>query len=387
MQGFLGYSRDFWLLCISSMFFFGSFNMVIPELPNYLTSIGGGEYKNWIIASFSLVALISRPFSGKITDSVGRLPVMVFGALICALTGFLYIFITGVTLFFVLRAVHGLSAGFTPTGNVAYIGDIVSAERRGEAMGWMGMAGNIGAAMGPSLGGFIVLHLGIHALFISSSIMGFLSLVIFLRMKETLVPTERLNLSHFKIKVQDFWEPSVRRVSMVMALSVFSFGTILTVIPDLSVHLGIKNKGYFFTIFTLSSLLTRLLAGKASDRYGREPLVRIGCVLLAISMFSLSLTETAFMLVFSAVLMGLAQGVISPTLFAWASDLSPAHAKGRSMATLYIALELGVSVGAYISGTVYANKISNLFWAFNLCTSFAIIALLYLLIFKPKYYI
>jgi MFS family permease len=387
MQGFLGYSRDFWLLCISSMFFFGSFNMVIPELPNYLTSIGGGEYKNWIIASFSLVALISRPFSGKITDSVGRLPVMVFGALICALTGFLYIFITGVTLFFVLRAVHGLSAGFTPTGNVAYIGDIVSAERRGEAMGWMGMAGNIGAAMGPSLGGFIVLHLGIHALFISSSIMGFLSLVIFLKMKETLVPTERLNLSHFKIKVQDFWEPSVRRVSMVMALSVFSFGTILTVIPDLSVHLGIENKGYFFTIFTLSSLLTRLLAGKASDRYGREPLVRIGCVLLAISMFSLSLTETAFMLVFSAVLMGLAQGVISPTLFAWASDLSPAHAKGRSMATLYIALELGVSVGAYISGTVYANKISNLFWAFNLCTSFAIIALLYLLIFKPKYYI
>jgi MFS family permease len=387
MQGFLGYSRDFWLLCISSMFFFGSFNMVIPELPNFLTSIGGGEYKNWIIASFSLVALISRPFSGKITDSVGRLPVMIFGALICALTGFLYIFISGVTLFFVLRAVHGLSAGFTPTGNVAYIGDIVSAERRGEAMGWMGMAGNIGAAMGPSLGGFIVLHLGIQALFISSSVMGFLSLVIFLKMKETLVPTERLNFSHFKINIQDFWEPSVRRVSMVMALSVFSFGTILTVIPDLSVHLGIENKGYFFTIFTLSSLLTRLLAGKASDRYGREPLVRIGCILLAISMFSLSLTETAFMLVFSAVLMGLAQGVISPTLFAWASDLSPVHAKGRSMATLYIALELGVSVGAYISGTVYANKISNLFWAFNLCTSFAIIALLYLLIFKPKYYI
>lgn len=387
MQGFLGYSRDFWLLCISSMFFFGSFNMVIPELPNYLTSIGGGEYKNWIIASFSLVALISRPFSGKITDSVGRLPVMLFGAFICAFTGFLYIFISGVTLFFILRAVHGLSAGFTPTGNVAYIGDIVSAERRGEAMGWMGMAGNIGAAMGPSLGGFIVLNFGIHALFISSSVMGLLSLVIFLKMKETLVPTERLNLSHFKINIQDFWEPSVRRVSMVMALSVFSFGTILTVIPDLSVHLGIENKGYFFTVFTLSSLLTRLLAGKASDKYGREPLVRIGCILLAISMFSLSITETAFMLVFSAVLMGLAQGVISPTLFAWASDLSPSHAKGRSMATLYIALELGVSVGGYISGTVYANKISNLFWAFNLCALFALIALLYLLIFKPKYYI
>lgn len=369
------------------MFFFGSFNMVIPELPNYLTSIGGGDYKNWIIASFSLVALISRPFSGKITDSVGRLPVMLFGAFICAFTGFLYIFISGVTLFFILRAVHGLSAGFTPTGNVAYIGDIVSAERRGEAMGWMGMAGNIGAAMGPSLGGFIVLNFGIHALFISSSVMGLLSLVIFLKMKETLVPTERLNLSHFKINIQDFWEPSVRRVSMVMALSVFSFGTILTVIPDLSVHLGIENKGYFFTVFTLSSLLTRLLAGKASDKYGREPLVRIGCILLAISMFSLSITETAFMLVFSAVLMGLAQGVISPTLFAWASDLSPSHAKGRSMATLYIALELGVSVGAYISGTVYANKISNLFWAFNLCASFALIALLYLLIFKPKYYI
>ena len=56
--------------------------MMIPELPGYLTRIGGAEYKGLIIALFTLMAGISRPFSGKLTDTIGRVPVMVFGSLV-----------------------------------------------------------------------------------------------------------------------------------------------------------------------------------------------------------------------------------------------------------------------------------------------------------------
>jgi len=61
--------------------------MIIPELPAYLTSLGGGEYKGLIISVFTLTAAISRPFSGKLADTIGRIPVMVIGAGVCFIVG------------------------------------------------------------------------------------------------------------------------------------------------------------------------------------------------------------------------------------------------------------------------------------------------------------
>ena len=108
--------------------------MLIPELPAYLTSMGGAEYKGFIISLFTLTAGLSRPFSGRLTDRVGRIPVMAFGSLVCFVCGFLYpVFITVVP-FLLLRLGHGFSTGFKPTGTAAYIADIVPANRRGEAL-------------------------------------------------------------------------------------------------------------------------------------------------------------------------------------------------------------------------------------------------------------
>ena len=66
------YTRPFLLLCLSHALFAGSFNMMIPELPAYLTSLGGGEHKGLIIALFTLTAGFSRPFSGKLADTIGE---------------------------------------------------------------------------------------------------------------------------------------------------------------------------------------------------------------------------------------------------------------------------------------------------------------------------
>ena len=75
------YTPQFILLCFSYFFFAASFTMIIPELPAYLTSLGGEDYKGLIIGLFTLTAGISRPFSGKLTDTIGRVPVMIIGTL------------------------------------------------------------------------------------------------------------------------------------------------------------------------------------------------------------------------------------------------------------------------------------------------------------------
>ncbi|MFM7853920.1 MAG: MFS transporter, partial [Flammeovirgaceae bacterium] len=66
------YTAQFWLLCISSALFFASFNMIIPELPDYLTKLNGAKYKGFIISLFTVTAMLSRPFSGKLADMLGR---------------------------------------------------------------------------------------------------------------------------------------------------------------------------------------------------------------------------------------------------------------------------------------------------------------------------
>src|SRR5689334_4090367 len=103
--------------------------MIIPELPAYLTSLGGGEYKGLIISLFTLTAMLSRPFSGRLSDRLGRVPVMVFGPIVCVVCSAIYPIVTTVAGFLVLRLVHGFSTGFKPTGQTAYLSDIIPAER------------------------------------------------------------------------------------------------------------------------------------------------------------------------------------------------------------------------------------------------------------------
>ena len=97
------FTSKFILLCTSSFLFSSSFNMLIPELPSYLSSLGGGAYKGYIIGLFTVTAGLSRPFSGRLTDTIGRVPVMAVGSLVCFACGFLYPLLTTVTGFLFLR--------------------------------------------------------------------------------------------------------------------------------------------------------------------------------------------------------------------------------------------------------------------------------------------
>lgn len=87
--------------------------------------MGGAEHKGLIIALFTLTAGISRPFSGKLTDRWGRVPVMAIGSIVCFLCGFLYPILTTVSGFLLLRLIHGFSTGFKPTATSAYVADII----------------------------------------------------------------------------------------------------------------------------------------------------------------------------------------------------------------------------------------------------------------------
>lgn len=373
------YSNQFWLICASSFFFFASFNMIIPELPAYLTSLGGEQFKGLIISLFALTALVSRPFSGKIADKFGRVPVMMTGSAVCLVMGLLYPLFATIWGFLLLRLIHGFSTGFTPTGQAAYLSDVIPAERRGEAMGLLGTAGTIGMASGPAIGGLIANHYSIDFLFYCSSALAFVSLVVLSGVRETLSDRVKFSVSLFNIRRKDLFERRVLLPCVVMVLAVYPFGTMLTLIPDFGDQVGIRNKGLLFTYFTISSLLVRLLAGRASDRYGRRKVLIFSVGLLVLAMAMLSQGETARDLIIGMSLYGLAHGMTSPTLLAWATDLSDPHHKGRGVASLYIFMELGIGVGAFVSGLLFNIDTENFAIPFFACIGLSAAAFFVLL--------
>ena len=352
--------------------------MIIPELPSYLTSIGGEDYKGLIISLFTLTAGISRPFSGKLADTIGRIPVMVFGSVVCVVCAVLYPFFGTIWGFFMLRLIHGFSTGFQPTGTSAYIADLVPFHRRGEAMGLVGLFVSLGFAVGPAVGAYIASLISVEVMFYTSSASALLSVLVLVGMKETLASSQRFAASHLKIDQQDIYEPRVFSPALVMMLTGFSFGTILTIIPDFSDFLKIPNRGVFFSAFTLASISVLVFAGKASDRFGRVNVLRVATITLAIAMYLIGVAQSFYSFIGAAILFGLASGISSPTVFAWTIDLSSEQRRGRGVATMFIALEIGIGCGALSSGWLYSNESGMFAPTFWLAGCLAFTAFLYL---------
>lgn len=358
--------------------------MILPELPAYLTNLGGAEYKGLIISLFTVTAMLSRPFSGKLADRIGRVPVMMFGSVVCFVCSMIYPELTSVFGFLWLRLVHGFSTGFTPTGQTAYIADIIPAQRRGEAMGLLGTAGNLGMAGGPAIGGVVANNFGLDTMFYLSSAFALGSVLILAGIRETLYEKHPFGLAAIKINKTDLFEPRVIAPCLVMVLSAYAYGAVFTISPDFGEYMGIRNKGLLFTYLTIASLTVRLIGGKASDRWGRKPVLRVSVTMIVVAMLILAFAESKLMVIAGIVLYGLGQGTTSPTLLAWATDLSVEQYKGRGISSLYIFMELGIGLGAFVSGLLYANQSVNFFITFIACSFFAAVAFVFLVFHRSK---
>ena len=372
------YTPAFITLCVSYAFFGGSFNMIVPELPSFLESMGGKEYKGFIIALFTLTAGLSRPFSGKLTDAVGRKPIIVIGALVCIGCSLMYPLLTTVSGFLFLRLVHGFSTGFSPTATTAYVADIVPSHRRGEAMGIIGVSINLGSSITPPIGSFLALKYSLDVMFYASSLAALISLLLLVRIKETVLEKQKFSPSLLMLKKDEWINRSSILPAIVCGLSYMGFGALITVTPDQCVHLGMENKGIFFSSFTFCAILSRLFAGRLSDIYGRVIVMRIAVVILAFSYFLFGYANSPTILIATSGFVGFALGIAIPVVFAWTVDRSNDENRGKALATLFIGLEFAIGAGALLGAAVYDNNYQNFSTVFLIMGTASIMALIFI---------
>lgn len=362
-----------------------SFGMLLPELPGYLASMDAHHLIGWIVALFTMGAFGSRFVAGRVADRAGRKPVMLFGTAVTALAGFAYIGVArmdsvamAVTGFLVVRFLHGLSTGFRPTGTSAFLTDLSPPARRGEAFGYLGVAGNAGMALGPALGSWLAVEFGYDAMFLASSALGVAAYLMTLRLPETLpeargVEWQDLNVLKGGTVERTAWPASVFLLPVAIA-----FGTFLTVTPDLVADLGFEYKGSFNTVVVAASIVARLVAGKASDRYGRVELLKVGAVLLAVGMTLFSYASSVPMLLAAGIVYGFSIGINMPAIFAWTIDLAPEGKAATALSTMLMALEVGIGLGAYVSGSWFASEPSILLELYGMCAGFGVLGFAFL---------
>ena len=373
------YGKNFWLLSLSMFFFMTSFNLILPELNSFITELGGADKKGLIITLFTISAAISRPFSGKLTDTIGRKKVIYFGIFFSMLISWLYPFSFSVFFFLILRFFHGFSAGFTPTGTTALLTDLIPAEKRGQAMGIWGTFISLGFGVGQFSGSWIGINFGMDALFLIAGFISVISGLFLLRVEETLDNPEKFDGSQLKVNLKDVVEPSVIPAAIVMILTASCSGIIFVLAPDISGFLGIENKGFFFGFYVISTIFVRLFSSSLSDRIGRRETMLIGVCILLFSMILLSRVDSYNSFVLAAIVFGLATGVSSPTLFAWTADLSHIKRRGVGAGTIFIALEAGIMLGSSSTIITYNNTPQSIQNVFVFGIFMSILAILYLL--------
>ncbi|MGB1618307.1 MAG: MFS transporter [Flavobacteriales bacterium] len=373
------YDRPFFLLCGGTVLFMASFGMLLPELPAHLASMGGEAYLGGVVGMFTLAAFLARFISGRIADRAGRRKVMLVGSAVTAVAGFGYLVATTIATFMLLRFFHGLSTGFRPPGTSAMLADRVPKQRRGEALGYLGVAGNAGMATGPALGSWLTVEWGIEWMFVASALLGMASVALTFPLEETLPEARPVNRSDFNLLDGGLIDPKAWPAALVLLPVALAFGIYLTITPDFVDHLGYVYKGSFNTIIVVSSIAMRFIAGRMSDRHGRIPVLLAGTALMTVGMVVLGSAETKGMATLGALLYGASIGINMPTVFAWTTDLAQPGKIALALGTMLMALEVGIGAGALYSGMRFQGvigRIPELYYVGGFGTAIAAIALL-----------
>lgn len=320
-------------------------------LPNYVIALKGSEADvGLVLGSFAFTALLSRPVVGRLVDTWGRKPVAMTGCFIFAVSPVLYIFASSVPVLIIMRMFHGLGISCFSTAGTTWVADIVPPARRGEAMGLYSNASQIALAFAPLIGSAIYAWAGFRVLFISSTLVATVSLlvagVVHEQRREDVRGMPQGNFG------QALGQRSILAMAFAMMTTAATWGVIISFLPVFSTQRGVGPPALFFTLHAAAAVGLRLVVGRLSDRMGRRIIATPAFVFLAMVMLAFPALSSNLFLYTLAVLYGMGFGVVYPTLGAFLVDVAPAHLRGSAVGVFTAGFDLGIAVGSYAGGLV-----------------------------------
>ncbi len=343
-------SRPFITVAVANFLYFLNFAFFFL-MPVWVLEHGGGEETaGRVVGVGGIAGLVALPFIGWFLDRFGRRRFMISGALVAALCSlaFLRVETIGPELY-ALRVVQGISftCAFTGAQTLAVL--FAPIERRGAAIGWFGISTILTHAISPAIGEEIVRRWGFDAMFVVGAVLSFAGFALACTLPR---PPSLVGGNDFDDVDPNLVRRAVGTASLAMVCYGFGFGAAQTFVPVMMERFHLGRVGAFFTVWSVAAVATRVVLGSASDRLGRRAVIVPAMVTMSIAVALLAFVRSLPGILAAAVVFGLAQGLLYPTMNALVADWSSARNIGRTQSLFSGSYSLGIASCSFFFGSI-----------------------------------
>jgi MFS family permease len=373
-----------------------------PVLPLFAQHLGASKADiGFIAAASTIIGIVTNLPAGALSDVWGRKRVILVAALVFASAPFLYFFVTTPWQLVVVRVYHGLATAIFGPVALAYVADLFQ-QRRGENMAWYSSATLVGRFLAPTVGGFVLslatlpaavalfLPLGLPQarlpyllVYLGCGLSGLIALFLALRLPDlggevgalkrhhALLP-ETVGMMalqrhspgdpalvpvHEKRMPRPYLERPILLTSGTEAAQYLAYGALETFLPLYALAVGRAEWeiGLIFGLQTVTTLLTKPLMGRLSDRLGRRALIALGLLVSAAALAAVPWTTSLLFLAVLAMLFGLGVAVVTSSTAAFVADLAHGTAHGAALGTLGTIMDVGHASGPIVAGLLIAR--------------------------------
>lgn len=337
------------------------FGIIIPVLPFYAENIGASPTQlGLLMAVYSLMQLLFAPMWGRVSDRIGRKPVIMIGIFGLALSFFLMGISSSLWMLFAARIIGGiLSAANMPTV-MAYAADITTPEERGKGMGVIGAATGLGFIFGPAIGGVFSKESLSMPFYIAGASSLFTFFLVLFVLKESLAPENR----HGTHSEREPLRRAMRGpVSILLVLQLF-ISLSLSGLEATFAYYGAKkaglesvNLGYIFMIMGFASAIVQGgLVGRLTKKFSEGFVIQLGIAISAIGFGLILLTNNFATAAIFLTIFGIGNGMIRPGVSALLTKTSKSG-HGSATGLLSSFDSLGRIAGPPLGGWLFSLAI------------------------------
>ena len=345
-------------------------SMVHPILPLYAQSVFAldAQVITLLITAFFAAQFLAGPFIGRLSDQRGRLPILLVSQIGTVIAFLMIGFAQSAAVLFFARVLDGVTGGNIVVAQ-AYVTDIMPERKRTEALGYTMAAFGLGFIVGPAVGGILASVYGPQAPFLIAAAAALVTVVLTWFTLEESLSAEDKARNRKSETAQLRLAELARNVPLVAVLVVsfmsrFGMGLLIgtfalfaeavifrsqdfaTVSLGVGLMLMVVGVGQFLTqIFILPAALKRL-----SD----PPILLLGVVARAISLFLLAIALEPIMGTLSLAIFALGSGLLYPPLQSLATKTVASELRGGVLGLNQSAMNLGVILSTAIAGTLFA---------------------------------
>lgn len=347
------WSKAFVSLCIWNMMIFFAFQMLLPNLPLILAESGREDtFVGIITGLITLSAVIVRPFTGYAIDNLNRRIVVLIGNVLFAISAIAYI-VSGATIWVILASILlGMGWGMMTVILGSLVADRIPSVHQGKGFGAFMAFGFVSMAIAPLTGQWLFNTFGSSVLYISAFGIALfpIALIPFLSFSK---PIQHLMEKGGRTSfLHGIYEKTSLFPSMLLLLFTISYGGIISFANLFGTELGMVNAGWFFLLFSVSSILIRPWAGKRFDTKGHSSVIIPGILIGIVSLILLSLSSGKILFLAAAILYGLSFGAIQPSIMAWTVGRASPERRGAANSTFLVGMDGGLTLGSILLGVL-----------------------------------